>query len=104
MLDEKVTCEEKYHSEEALIDFLLRPKDRGRNEDDDRLNKMSGELMLMLSVSFNGPHELIYENLEDINSSFDVLKKVADIDACNEFWQHDIEQKVNFFFTNTINL
>lgn len=35
VFDEEVASEEQYHAEEALIDFLLRPDDRRRNEDDD---------------------------------------------------------------------
>lgn len=103
MLDEEVTCEEQYHPKEALIDFLFRFDDRWGDEDDNWLDKMSDELMLMLIVCLNSPHKLVNENFEDINSSFDVLKEMTDIDACNELRQHDIKQKVNLFFTDTVN-
>ena len=58
----------------------------------------------MLSVCFNGPHKLVNEYLKYVNRSLDVLKEVADIDACDELWQYDIEQKVHLFFTDTVNL
>lgn len=103
MFDEKVTCEEQYHSKEAFIYFLFGSDDRRRNEDDNRLYKMSSELVLMLSVCFNRPHKLVNEDLEDINSPFDVLKEITDIDACDELRQQNIKQKVNLFFTNTVN-
>lgn len=46
---------------------------------------MSDELMLVLIVCLNGPHELINEDLEDINGSFDVFQEIVDVDSCNKF-------------------
>lgn len=103
MLNEEVACEEQYHSKETLIDFLFRSDDRRGDEDDNGLDKMSDEFMLMLIICLNGPHKLVNEDFENINSSFDVLKEMTDIDACNQLRQHDIKQKVNLLFTNTVN-
>lgn len=65
---------------------------------------MSDEFKFVLGVCFNGPHELVNEDFKNIDCSFDVLEEIVDIDACNEFGQHDIEQEVYLFFANIVNL